>query len=410
MNDRRKTILIGLFVSMAIAIGISIILFLKPDVGDGKKLLYVRFSNIAGINVGTRVTFAGKPVGEVIGIAEIANARESAAHASGLVYFYQLTLKVDSSIQVYNTDDIAMRTTGLMGERSIAILPKAPLPGKIATPVTTQVVYASSIDPLENTFSQIARVAAQVQELVGHLDQWFKENGQPLSSAIHSFDGTMTQAKSVLGAVNDEKLVPLVRESVGLLSGNLKLLHESLDEDQLLHKASHLIEGLDESVSAFNKDGVSTLSNLEQISRDIAKGTGTIGRMLNSEDFYLRLTSITSKAETLMNDINHYGILFQYDKGWQRSRTKKANLLQSLDTPREFRAYFEGEVDTIQTSLGRLTELLDRAGGQEEKERILSSEHFKRDFMQFFNQAQALSDSIKLYSQKLVASGVGAEE
>lgn len=126
--------------------------------------------------------------------------------------------------------------------------------------------------------------------------------------------------------------------------------------------------------------------------------------MLGSEDFYLRLTSITSKAETLMNDINHYGLLFQYDKGWQRSRTKKANLMQALDTPREFKAYFEGEVDTIQTSLGRLTELLERAGGQEEREKILQSESFKQGFMQFFTQAQGLSDAIKLYSQKLVAS------
>ena len=401
MNERRKTLLIGVFVAMAIAIGISIILFLKPDVGDGKKLLHVRFSNIAGINVGTRVTFAGKPVGEVVAISEIPDARNSAAHTNGLVYFYQLTLKIDSSVAVYTTDDIALRTTGLMGERSIAILPKV---GKNAALVNGDILYATSVDPLENTFSQISRLTAQMHETVSQLDTWMKENGQPLSSAIRSFDGMMGQAKTTLSAVNDEKLVPVLRDSVGLLSDNLKLLHTSLEDDQLLQKAGSVLQGLDASLNAFNAEGIQTLRHLEQISRDIAHGTGTVGRMLGSEDFYLRLTSITSKAETLMNDINHYGLLFQYDKGWQRSRTKKANLMQALETPREFKAYFEGEVDTIQTSLGRLTELLERAGGQEEREKILQSEGFKQGFMQFFNQAQALSDSIKLYSQKLVAT------
>lgn len=402
MSERQKTLLIGVFIAIAIALGISIILFLKPDVGDGKKLLHVRFSNIAGINVGTRVTFAGKPVGEVVAIAEIPEARTAAAHTNGLVYFYQLTLKIDSSVAVYTSDDIALRTTGLMGERSIAILPKV---GKDAALVNGDILYATSVDPLENTFSQISRLTSQMYETVSQLDTWMKENGQPLSSAIRSFDGMMAQAKTTLGAVNDEKLVPVLRDSVGLLSENLKLLHTSLEDDQLLQKAGSVLEGLDASLSAFNAEGIQTLRHFEQISRDIAHGTGTIGRMLGSEDFYLRLTSITSKAETLMNDINHYGLLFQYDKGWQRSRTKKANLMQALDTPREFKAYFEGEVDTIQTSLGRLTELLERAGGQEERERILQSEGFKQGFMQFFNQAQALSDSIKLYSQKLVVSG-----
>lgn len=400
MNERRKTLLIGVFVAMAIAIGISIILFLKPDVGDGKKLLHVRFSNIAGINVGTRVTFAGKPVGEVVAIAEIPDARNSATHTNGLVYFYQLMLKIDSSVAVYTSDDIALRTTGLMGERSIAILPKV---GKSAALVNGDILYATSVDPLENTFSQISRLTAQMHETVSQLDTWMKENGQPLSSAIRSFDGMMGQAKTTLSAVNDENLVPVLRDSVGLLSENLKLLHTSLEDDQLLQKAGSVLQGLDASLNAFNAEGIQTLRHLEQISRDIAHGTGTVGRMLGSEDFYLRLTSITSKAETLMNDINHYGLLFQYDKGWQRSRTKKANLMQALDTPREFKAYFEGEVDTIQTSLGRLTELLELAGGQEEREKILQSEGFKQGFMQFFNQAQALSDSIKLYSQKLVA-------
>ena len=69
---------------------VAMILFLKPTVGDGKKMLRVRFANIAGINVGTRVSFAGKPVGEVIPSEEIYNAREMPTDEPGRVYIYEL--------------------------------------------------------------------------------------------------------------------------------------------------------------------------------------------------------------------------------------------------------------------------------------------------------------------------------
>ena len=169
MTDRMKNILIGLFVAGAISIIVALVLFLKPTVGDGKKSLSVRFTNIAGISVGTRVTFAGKPVGEVIHIKELENAREH-ANERGPIYMYQLTLKLDSSVDVYSTDEIAIKTTGLMGEKSIAILPKASF-DKPSHIVTDQVVYANSTDALENTFNQVTKVASRLETAVSRLDQ-----------------------------------------------------------------------------------------------------------------------------------------------------------------------------------------------------------------------------------------------
>ena len=104
-----------------------------------------------------------------------------------------------------------------------------------------------------------------------------------------------------------------------------------------------------------------------------------------------------------MNDINHYGILFQYDKSWQRSRTKKANFLKALETPKEFRTYFDGEIDAITASLGRLSELLDRAENADEKTKIAENENFKKQFAALLRSAESLTDSIKLYNEGLIA-------
>jgi phospholipid/cholesterol/gamma-HCH transport system substrate-binding protein len=374
-------------------------MFLDPNVGDGKKVLKVRFANIAGLGVGTRVTCAGKPVGEVAAISEVPNARRLPTDERGKVFLYELQLKVDSSVQFYSTDEIAIRTTGLMGEKSIAIIPNAV--GKTSV-VSDEIIFANSIDPLENTFNQVSKAAGNLQSTVGHLDGWFLENQKNLADSIKSFDKTMARMTTVLESIHDEKLIASLKESSDLLSANLGLLHNALEDDGLLHKTANLVNNLDQTVTYFNTEGVQTLRYMNQIGRDIATGTGTIGRFINSDDFYLRLSSVMGKTETLMNDINHYGILFQYDKSWQRSRTKRANQLKALDTPGEFRSFFEGEVDTIQTSLGRLSELLDRASNVDTRDKIFQSDEFKLGFGSLYRKVQSLTDSLKLYNEELV--------
>lgn len=407
MTDRIKNILIGLFVTGGLAIMVVLILFLKPTVGDGKKTLNVRFTNIAGISVGTRVTFAGKPIGEVTYIKELSKARDE-ADEQGRIYLYQLTLKLDSGVDVYNSDEIAIKTTGLMGEKSIAILPKVPLKGK-ASPITDQIVYANSTDPLENTFNQVARVANRMEIAIDHLDKWFEENNQGLVQALKSFDGAARGIDLLLGMVDGEKLVPTLKASLDLLNENMHFVKTGLDDDQLLHKFANLADNLDTAANTFNTDGALALHNLNQISRDIASGTGTVGRLIAGDDLYLRFASLMNKGETLMNDMNHYGVLFQYNKQWQKGRTRKANLVKALDTPQEFRNYFESEVDNMTTSIGRLSELMDRVG-TEERSRIIQSDAFKRNFASLMRQTQGLTDALRLYNEGLIAETEGVEK
>jgi phospholipid/cholesterol/gamma-HCH transport system substrate-binding protein len=399
MTDKMKNILIGLFVTTAVTIIVAMILFLEPKVGDGKKMLRVRFGNISGIVVGTRVAFAGKPVGEVTHIREISDARDH-PDEFGRVYFYELTLKTDSSVEIYDSDEIAVRSMGLMGEKSVAILPKA---SKSASLITDEIIYANSIDPLENTFNQMTKVCNRIEGTVAHVDSWFQENREPLSTSVGIFNKAVSNINETLATLEEKELIPALRDSADLLNDNLRYFRSGLVDDQILQKITYLAEHLDEAARAFNLDGAAALRNLNEVVQSIATGKGTVGRLFAREDFYLHLNSLMSKAETLMNDINHYGILFQYDKTWQRSRTKKANLLKALETPKEFRTYFDGEVDAITTSLGRLSELLDRADNGDEKTKIAENENFKKQFAALLRSAQSLTDTIKLYNEGLTA-------
>lgn len=394
MGEQTKNMLIGLFVVAACFLVVSLVLFLKPHVGDGKQTIYVRFSNISKMDVGTRVVFAGKPVGEVVAIDEIYDARKTlSTDLLGRIYFYQLVLKIDSHVKIFDTDEISIQTSGLLGEKSIAITPKCPPKGVSPTQVTVQPIYAESTDPLENAFLELSDLANNLQITVKELNRWMNKNGDDLGLAVRSFNGAMSEARLSMKALNDLQIMPDLKAGIGAFTATLEQVQGSLGA---LHQSD-----------TFANAGV-VMSNLKQasaslvqIADQITKGKGTMGQLLGGDDLYLRLSAVMSKFDTLMNDVNHYGVLFHLNKSWQRQRLQRATALNALHSPSQFRSYFEHEVDGINTAMARLSELVDKAKDSSEEELILNNVPFKEEFAELLRQAEALSDNLRLYNQQL---------
>jgi len=395
MVDYMKNMLIGLFVVVACALIVGIILFLEPSVGDGKETLVVRFSNINGLSVGTRVMFAGKPVGEVVEIQQIPGARaKPTTDELGQVYFYQLILKIDSSVKVYNTDEITVQTSGLLGEKSIAIIPRSPPKGVKPTLISAKTpIYAESVDPLESAFNELGQLSDKVEETLDKIIAWIDQNGHELGAAIRSFDDAMTEASIALAHVNQTHLVEEVKEGVQNFSLAMKDVHYSLEqmtEDDVFTNLGITLKNAKKASFAF-----------DHLMQTTADGRGTLGKLFVDDDTYLRVTAILSKLDTLMNDVNHYGVFFNLNKEWQRTRIKQATALNALNSPEAFRSYFNQEVDLINTSMSRLSMLVDRAENSPESEKIFESKLFQRDFTELMRRAQALYDNLKLYNEQL---------
>jgi phospholipid/cholesterol/gamma-HCH transport system substrate-binding protein len=116
MKPSKLELLAGLFV----AIGIAAITWLTVKLGAGAMMggdtytIEARFTNAGGLSTGGNVVVAGVPVGRVEGI------RVDAADFSAIV-----TLRVLSHLKL-PTDSIAsIKTTGLIGDKFIAIAPGA---------------------------------------------------------------------------------------------------------------------------------------------------------------------------------------------------------------------------------------------------------------------------------------------
>lgn len=387
MGEQLKNLLVGIFVIAACTLLVSLIMFLKPKVGDGKEIIYARFTNINNINVGTRVLFAGKAVGEVAGISVVKDARDLRTDSLGQVYYYQLTLKIDSSVKVYSTDQISLETSGLLGEKSVAITPKVPPKGITPKLITDQPVYGNSIDPIQSAFIQLSSLANTMEGTFDEVTLWMQRYGQTVGCAVEAAGDTMREINSAVKEFNDLKIL----EDVKCTTTNLCTTMEQVNS---------IITELQEG-KVF-KNICLAMDDVHKITDDIASGKGTIGKLITSPDLYLKVNDIMNKGNTLMNDINHYGILFHLNKQWQRQRLQRADLLNALNTPSSFKDYFETEVDQINTSMERISELVDKAENSPYKDEIMQSDPFKRDFAELMRRADELSESLRNYNEQLI--------
>jgi len=376
MADQAKNILIGLFVIAASMIVVFILFFLHPKVGDEGKTLRVRFSDIDKVTVGTRVTYGGKPVGEVVNIIEIVDEENARVPLFGKIYLYELLLKVDSSVNVFNSDEIALRTSGLLGEKSVAITPLPPKEGVPLQRITNEVLFANESGSVEETLKEV------------------RDIGDKVETALETFIHHMNE-------IEGQKLWQHFGKTFANLEDITNAVNRPAQWSQLL---TNLTQFSNRVNTSWQDTVEPTVRNLDALVNDVRSGRGSLGRLVAQDDFYLRLTSVMAKAETLMDDVNHYGVLFHLDKGWQRTRARRANLLNRLASPQEFRNYFQDELNQVTTSLARVSDIMQEAQCSPcGEEPLVYNEEFRKVFAELLRRIDAIELSIKLYNTQLNA-------
>lgn len=417
MADQVKNLMIGLFVVAAAAVVIFILMFLHPRIGDEGQVIHVRFTDVDKITVGTRVTYAGKPVGEVIGITEVEEGRGGKTDSSGHVYIYDLTLQVDSKVKIFNTDEIASRTSGLLGEKNVEITPIAAQPGQELKEVDGQIIYSLQTGTVEETFKEFKDAADKLQatlDAVHDILDRIRNNNlvEKITLAVENID-------SITDTINTklvEKLV-IVVENVESITDSLNKPDELAEIIQNVHKFSNSLNTSWVSVDKFIKDIDDAALSITKfvghgqvIVEDVSSGKGSLGKFLGNDDFYLRTSSIMSKMETILDDINHYGLLFQSDKGWQRLRARRMNLLQKLCSPQEFRNYFNDEINQISTSLSRVYMVLNEVENDPCNCDVMQDREFTKVFADLMRRVTMLEEEIRMYNTQIVEAQVHTTE
>ena len=340
ISDKGKAFWLGVFVLIAVGTVAWLLLFLKPHVGDGKTVLKMRFTNIEGVTIGTRVNLGGKPVGAVVAIQEVDDARSTPPDAFGHYYFYEVTAKVDSKVEIYNYDLISLSTQGLLGEKMIEITPYAPPAGGApAHLVTHEILYGRGGDQLQMAIEDFSHLLSKVSSLI---DQERPRITDSLCSITEA-------AKEVYRLANRVLSLDLPQHIVQAADAICVTMHKA---DDILHSIES--QQLPERFAA-------AAHSFEEVGRKLSHGEGTIPRLLNSDCVYFQVTSTLGKLEGLLSDISNYGLLFQYDKRWQRQHTTKMKRMEQLCTAQDFQAYVQREMHAISCNLDRIERAAQQA-------------------------------------------------
>lgn len=422
-----KNILIGLFVITAIGIIIFMLLFLHPSVGDNAKTLRVRFTDIDKVNVGTRVTFAGKPVGEVISIHELPDARTSRTTKNGDIYVYELVLKVDSGVDVFNSDSITLRTSGLLGERNIEINPQPSKPGEKLQKVEDQVLYAAQTASVEDTMKQIGDLSQKFGMVLDDFHEMMSDikRNEIVTKVTKAVDNVLEITKTLnqpekwrqtldnflllseranhswhtidLALQNIYSLTDRAHRNWGTIDRTLDNFHEF----SLRIQRSWTI--VDQALDEFHtsaRNVVAFTEKANQIIENTRKGKGTLGQLFVGDDLYLRLKSILHKGEVVMDDINSYGLLFHLDKRWQRIQGRRLRLLEKLYNPNEFAKYFNQEMDQISASLSRVSMVLNESDCYPQS--LIYNPQFTRRFGELLRRVENMEETLKIYNEQVI--------
>lgn len=386
MIDQGKNFMIGLFVIAAVSIIIFILLFLHPSVGNEELVLRVRFADIDKISVGTRVTFAGKPIGEVVAINEVEETERNRIGRDGKVYVYELVLRADSSINVYNTDEIAAKTSGLLGEKSVVITPLPPKPGETLKVVSHDILYANEQGGVDDALKELRKIGNKIDTTLSAVEDVFLDLHK--QHLFEKMAATAENLKSITSALNKPDQWSETLDNFHDLSAKMNKSWKTVDISlKNLSKATA-------NAKTFTGDGVTLIG-------DVKEGRGTLGNLLRRDDLYLKANALLSKANVTLNDIGHYGLLYHSDKGWQRLRARRMNMIYKLQNPQEFSNFFNDEIDGISTSLERVSMVLNDTESTVSSCCLNQNRDFTKVFSELLGRVKELEEALNMYNQQL---------
>jgi phospholipid/cholesterol/gamma-HCH transport system substrate-binding protein len=269
-------------------------------------------------------------------------------------------------------------------------MPKIVKKGETLTPVTPDtVIYANEAGSVESTLKELQELSDKIEvTLDGFIDTFDTIKKEQL---LHYMGNTARNLDKITTELAHSKTVDHIISATKNIDEAARMINQPKKLAQIIDNFAH------SSVCVNN------------IFTRVEKGEGSIGRLLMRDDFYLKMSSLLSKAEVILNDINHYGVLFHLDKGWQRLRARRLNLLNTLRTPQEFRNYFNDEIDSISVTLERVAMVIEEVESLP-CQALWEDPQYVKVYAELLRRVASLEEYLKMYNQQVVDHEVSLTE
>ncbi len=214
----------------------------KKIKGEGV-IYYVEFTNVSGLVKKAKVEIAGVEVGWVEDILLTPQGKAKVA------------IKINPNVKLYQNAKAFVRSYGFMGEKYVEIFPG------------NKGIVLSKGAVIKNSYSEksIGEVADEISVAVSEFSKFIKN----LNASIGDIGGN--KVKNIINNFDN-------------FSYNLASFTENLNS--LLSKNENKIQNMIDNFNSISFTLNKSIKNIAEISEKLNTGKGTLGKLINDEEFY----------------------------------------------------------------------------------------------------------------------------
>jgi phospholipid/cholesterol/gamma-HCH transport system substrate-binding protein len=304
MRDKRYAGKVGLFVAMALIVGVALLLMFSK----GSTLftptydLLLKAQTVAGLRQGAAVLLSGIVIGSV-------KEAEVAPGGRGV----HIRIRIKDKYKIHSDARFVIEQIGFLGDQYIAIYPQENkgeilAPGSVLPvdePFSFQEVGRSARDLIEN-FNETAKILNEAMDRVSRT--LLSENTLTNATAtLLNFRAASERAVVTMDSLN--ALVSSNSAPVGIAVSNLVGFSQDLDK---------LSSDLAEMIATNRHELTLVVKNLQgaskvvgELAQDIEAGKGLAGTLLKDSGLQGNLTNMVANLATLSSNLNKYGLLYK---------------------------------------------------------------------------------------------------
>ena len=362
---------VGIFV----VLGILVLTYFTVRVGkisireEGYQV-YTHVDSAAGLDKNSPVRIAGVDVGKV----ETIGLEGSKA---------KVTIHLPSNIQIPEGSKLYVKSSGLLGEKYIEIVPGQG-PQYIKANGTIE-EGGPSVD-VDRVLTQLSSIGGDIQSVTRSLSHVLggpegEENIKEMVAGaketmvnLQNITQTIDRGEGTLGKlVKDEKLYVNVKETMA----NLQQVTQSIEEGKGTLGKLVKDEALYADTRATMAEAKETLANLKKVSEQIENGEGTLGKLVKDDALYVQAKDTMAEAKLALANLNKVSQQIETGQGTLGKLVKDDTLYvkttETMDEAKETLANLNKVSKQIESGEGTLGKLVKDDSLYDDTKRAINS-------------------------------------
>ena len=286
---RRDEVLVGVFITAALLIGISGSLWLaRRGFGSGYPM-YSQFPWGAGLKNGQQVLLAGVSVGYVDQVALKPNG------------YLDVVMEIESEYQIPEGTTATVVAVGFFGDQAIALTPDSALLRGLPDGVTIPAMQPGDTIPhgrpaptIAELLQRVDTITADVSDLTATLNRQFVTRGgfQDVHQTVESTQRLVDRLADVAAeqSRNLTATLAMIRRSAAAI--------DSATVDSLVRNVNQTTANLATLTTQLNQ----TTTQLNGVLAKLENGEGTAGKLLTDTTLYSNVRNLVARVDSLTAD------------------------------------------------------------------------------------------------------------